>query len=312
MRWLTLLAMLAILPTLVFAAPLAETGGNLTAGQLNNTITPICGDGTCSPGETCFTCPSDCGICGTTGGGGGGGPPPLRCPICPNASAWSACINGVKTRTNYYCNATTNYLCEAFIESQGCVVTVPTPPAPIVTEADASAAIAAAEAAIMAAKADNRDTTSAEATLADARTAFSQHDWISAKNLADYALQQAQTAPPISVPTTAILPAWWLLVGLILVVIASYTAFLVLRYEHIEDIANITRQHVGKRIVVHGTLEPIKTYPNGDVVFRLHKQLVAIGRHISTQPSRRYCIWGRVHLADGAPYLKIHRLETLS
>ncbi len=32
-----------------------------------------CGDGTCSPDETCSTCPQDCGVCSGGGGGGGAG-----------------------------------------------------------------------------------------------------------------------------------------------------------------------------------------------------------------------------------------------
>lgn len=35
--------------------------------------TPTCGNGSCSGGETCSTCPADCGQCGGGGGGGGGG-----------------------------------------------------------------------------------------------------------------------------------------------------------------------------------------------------------------------------------------------
>ena len=31
---------------------------------------PYCGDGTCNSGETCSTCPEDCGTCGGVGGGG--------------------------------------------------------------------------------------------------------------------------------------------------------------------------------------------------------------------------------------------------
>jgi hypothetical protein len=56
-------------------------GGVLTctAGCAFNTTAcattpgPFCGDATCNNGETCSTCPGDCGTCHSGGGGGGGG-----------------------------------------------------------------------------------------------------------------------------------------------------------------------------------------------------------------------------------------------
>lgn len=44
------------------------------ASDNNETDTPVCGDGLCNSGETCGTCPSDCGVC-PSGGGGGYVPP---------------------------------------------------------------------------------------------------------------------------------------------------------------------------------------------------------------------------------------------
>ncbi|MCD4705827.1 fibronectin type III domain-containing protein, partial [bacterium] len=38
-----------------------------------STPDPYCGDGQCNGGETCSSCPRDCGTCGGGGGGGGGG-----------------------------------------------------------------------------------------------------------------------------------------------------------------------------------------------------------------------------------------------
>lgn len=61
-----------------------------------------CGDGTCSPeiGETCSSCPQDCGTCTSTGGytptGGGG----LTCTPDWTCTEWSECSSaGLQTRT---------------------------------------------------------------------------------------------------------------------------------------------------------------------------------------------------------------------
>lgn len=47
-----------------------------TSTQVSATpVAPVsaCGNGACSSGETCSSCPADCGVCGGSGGGGGGG-----------------------------------------------------------------------------------------------------------------------------------------------------------------------------------------------------------------------------------------------
>jgi hypothetical protein len=53
---------------------------NVSADTSTLTITvvpitppPTCGNGTCGGGETCSSCPADCGACPSGGGGGGGG-----------------------------------------------------------------------------------------------------------------------------------------------------------------------------------------------------------------------------------------------
>jgi len=45
------------------------------------------------------------------------------CPTCPQPSAWSDCIDNNKTRTNYKCDATTNYACQSYTETKDCKLT---------------------------------------------------------------------------------------------------------------------------------------------------------------------------------------------
>jgi hypothetical protein len=42
---------------------------------------PVCGDAVCASGESCASCPADCGACGGGGGGGGGTPPPASTQV---------------------------------------------------------------------------------------------------------------------------------------------------------------------------------------------------------------------------------------
>lgn len=42
------------------------------------------------------------------------------CPTCPQPSAWSDCIDNKQTRTNYKCDATTNYICQSYTETTDC------------------------------------------------------------------------------------------------------------------------------------------------------------------------------------------------
>ena len=44
----------------------------------------------------------------------------LECPVCPEPSEWSKCVDGKQTRTVWYCNETTGYKCVSYIEERRC------------------------------------------------------------------------------------------------------------------------------------------------------------------------------------------------
>ena len=48
--------------------------------------------------------------------------PIKKCPICPEPTEWSECINNKQTRTVYKCNETTNYTCKSYIETRRCEI----------------------------------------------------------------------------------------------------------------------------------------------------------------------------------------------
>ncbi len=76
-------------------------------GWFELTGTSSCGDGYCTGGETCSTCPSDCGTCssgGSSGGsrssGGGGYWSGPSCTVNWTCTEWEVCSpEGVQTRT---------------------------------------------------------------------------------------------------------------------------------------------------------------------------------------------------------------------
>ena len=43
-----------------------------------------------------------------------------QCPTCSQPTSWSQCVEGEMFRTNYECNADTNYECRVFTETQAC------------------------------------------------------------------------------------------------------------------------------------------------------------------------------------------------
>jgi hypothetical protein len=77
-----------------------DTYGNVNSVSITHIFSVsaalYCGDGSCNNGETCSTCSADCGGCSSGGSGGGGG---TRCTENWTCSTWSACVNGLQTRT---------------------------------------------------------------------------------------------------------------------------------------------------------------------------------------------------------------------
>jgi len=82
--------------------------GELTELNLVLGTAPVCGDGTCSGGETCSTCAADCGACGSatplrnTGGpsGGGGISPSLTIKIEGECAGQDVTISTLNTYGN--------------------------------------------------------------------------------------------------------------------------------------------------------------------------------------------------------------------
>jgi hypothetical protein len=106
--------------------------GNST--ELNLAATgSICGDDYCTGGESCSSCPGDCGECstgggGSPGGGGGGGGGGTICVSNWQCTEWSECSAGEQTRecTDTRCGRTTGS--SKPDEIQDCAVDVVTPP----------------------------------------------------------------------------------------------------------------------------------------------------------------------------------------
>jgi hypothetical protein len=87
-------------------------------------VTQGCGDKICNStqGESCSSCPTDCGSCspgssGTVYHGGGGG-----CSYNWTCTRWSECVKGIQTRTCYN-NGTCKDNKGKPVESQSCSVT---------------------------------------------------------------------------------------------------------------------------------------------------------------------------------------------
>ena len=86
-------------PTYYFIAYVLGGSENIQSDNLDVTVKPTCGDGTCNNGETCSTCASDCGTCPT--------PEPecninhfvQFCDVNWKCSGWNECVNGIMTRT---------------------------------------------------------------------------------------------------------------------------------------------------------------------------------------------------------------------
>jgi len=64
-----------------------------------------CGNGSCSGGETCSTCPADCGVCNAGGGGGGGGAPAVT-PVVTSTPPITTTCNGADFNHDKKVNST--------------------------------------------------------------------------------------------------------------------------------------------------------------------------------------------------------------
>ncbi|MFH7910003.1 MAG: NosD domain-containing protein, partial [Candidatus Aenigmatarchaeota archaeon] len=48
----------------------------------------------------------------------------LTCPICPEPSEWSECINGIQTRVVWICGPQTGFVCKSNIETRTCYINI--------------------------------------------------------------------------------------------------------------------------------------------------------------------------------------------
>jgi len=107
-----------------------QCSGSYCVHNICRSTSTYCGDAYCDAEESCLSCVQDCGVCIR-----GGYPPEelpteeeipeeevLECPVCPNPTEWSGCVNNSQTRTTYQCGTETNYICEGYIETKGCEI----------------------------------------------------------------------------------------------------------------------------------------------------------------------------------------------
>jgi len=111
-----------ILPLLLAAAALwyarPAAAANPTACEIEGTCA-VCGNGVCEPGETCSSCPEDCGACGPVCGNG----------ICEAGETCSSCpADCGACPPPSVCG---NSLCEAGETCSNCPVDCPCPPPPV-------------------------------------------------------------------------------------------------------------------------------------------------------------------------------------
>jgi hypothetical protein len=101
------------------AANAASSSGNVSSSASGGAS---CGDTNCDPGETCMTCPADCGQCGPVCPNGQceAGETCMSCPSdcgqCPNNCAHDLCVTGVKLDPN--CDQCADDVC--FFDSYCC------------------------------------------------------------------------------------------------------------------------------------------------------------------------------------------------
>lgn len=348
-----LFVIFVFLPFIVWAGPVAEITGTLTGGGLGGSIAASCGDGIVSNSEQCdgsnlngqscaslgytsgtLSCTNNCTFdksgCSSGGGGGGGGGGNFfgggstggaivpKCPTCLSPSDWSSCTNNQQMRTVYYCNATTNYTCKSYSETQYCEISQPSV-APVVSASVAEAAIKDANQTIKTAKTEGKNTTYAENLLNQAQNTYNNGDYSTAKTLADQAKTAVESAEIIKAETFQIGITWIILIGLFGIFVSLIIITPRFMYKELKSADLISVKHIGKKILLKCYLDPVKKYSTGDVAYRIaheikpstiYEKLIAIGRNLTILPDIKYLVYGKVHkLGEEDIYMKIQKIK---